>query len=59
MNTDQERIYTASQLVSGVANVLLEHSEVPDLITTFDLLECVDRLDAALCLIRAGNGATR
>lgn len=53
----QETIYSASQLVSGVANVLVDYADCNVRIDAFEVFELVSRLDAAVHLLRSANGA--
>ena len=57
MNSNQERIYQASQIIEGVAACLLDYASCYQQIELFDVMELVGRLDLAVEAIRYGNGA--
>lgn len=58
MQTDQERLYIASRMVSGVAECLTEFASYTDPIELWDLMELVGQLDIAVETIRLANGAS-
>jgi hypothetical protein len=58
MPTDQERLYVASRMVSGVAECLAEFSTYTNLIELWDLMELVGQLEIAVDTIRLANGAS-
>ena len=57
MQTDQERLYIASRMVSGVADYLTESASCAELIDLRDLLELAGQLNVAVDTIRLANGA--
>jgi hypothetical protein len=57
MTTNQERLYAASQIVSNVANCLIDYASSAVAVELFDILELVGRLDMAVESIRMANGA--
>jgi hypothetical protein len=58
MQTDQERLYIASRMVSGVADCLTELASITDNIELWDLLELAGELEVAVNTIRLANGAS-
>ena len=52
MQTDQERLYVASRLVSGVADCLTEFASCSGAIEMWDLMELVGQLEIAVDTIR-------
>jgi hypothetical protein len=48
MQTDQERLYVASRMVSGVADCLIEFASCAELIELWDLMELVGQLKVAV-----------
>jgi len=57
MQTDQERLYVASRMVSGVADCLSEFASCSDVIELWDLMELAGQLEIAVDTIRSANGA--
>jgi hypothetical protein len=57
MQTDQERLYIASRLVSGVADSLTEFASCSGVMEMWDLMELVGQLEIAVDTIRLANGA--
>jgi len=58
MQTDQERLYIASRMVSGVAECLAEFASCSDLMELWDLMELAGQLEIAVDTIRSVNGAS-
>jgi len=58
MNSYQERLYQASQLIDGVATCLVDYASCGEFIEFFDVFELVGRLDLAIEVIRQANGAS-
>lgn len=58
MQTDQERLYIASRMVSGVADCLNEFASCADLIGLWDLMELAGQLEIAVDTIRLANRAS-
>jgi hypothetical protein len=58
MQTDQERLYVASRLVSDVAVCLTEIANCIELIELCDLMELAGQLGIAVDTIRLANGAS-
>ena len=58
MQTDQERLYIASRMVSGVAECLTEFASCTDIIELWDLMELVGQLEIAVDTIRLANGTS-
>ena len=58
VQTDQERLYVASRMVSGVADCLTEFASCVDLIDLWDLMELAGQLEIAVDTIRLANGAS-
>ena len=56
--TDQERLYMASRMVSGVADCLAEFASCSDAIESWDLIELASQLEVAVDTIRLANGAS-
>ena len=59
MQTDQERLYMASRMVSAVADCLTEFASCSDLMELCDLMELAGQLEIAVDTIRRANGAAR
>jgi len=59
VQTDQERLYFASKMVSGVADCLTEFASCAEVIDLWDLMELVGQLEIAVDTIRLANGASR
>ena len=57
VQTDQERLYAANKMVSGVAERLTEFASYAGLIELWDLMELVGQLEIAVETIRLANGA--
>jgi hypothetical protein len=57
VQTDQERLYAANNMVSGVAERLTEFASYAGLIELWDLMELVGQLEIAVETIRLANGA--
>ena len=57
MPTDQERLYTASRMVSGVADCLTEFASCTDLIELWGVMELAGQLEIAVDTIRLADGA--
>ena len=58
MQTDQERLYLASRIVSGVADCLTEFASCTHLIELCDLMELAGQLEIAVDTIRLANRAS-
>ena len=58
MQTDQERLYLASRIVSGVADCLTEFANCAGLIELWDLMELAGQLEIAVDTIRLASGAS-
>ncbi len=58
MQTNQERLYIASMMVSGVADCLAEFAGYAEKIEVSDLIELADQLEIAVDSIRLANGAS-
>ena len=58
MRADQERLYIASRMVSGVADCLTEFASCADAIELSDLMELVGQLEIVVDTIRLANGAS-
>ena len=58
MQTDQERLYIASMMVSGVADCLTEFASFSEVIELWDLKELAGQLEIAVDTIRLANGAS-
>ena len=58
MQTDQERLYVASRMVSGVADCLSEFASCTNLVGLWDLMELAGQLEVAVDAIRLANGAS-
>ena len=56
MQTHQERLFAASQLVIGVANFLVEYVDCQERLEAFALIDVISRLDLAYDAIRSANG---
>jgi hypothetical protein len=57
MKANQERLYTASRMVSGVADCLTEFASCAVVIELSDLMELVGQLEIVVDTIRLANGA--
>jgi len=57
MQTDQERLYMASSMVSGVAECLIEFASCTDVVELSDFMELVGQLEIVVDVIRLVNGA--
>jgi hypothetical protein len=57
MESKQERLYIASQLIGAVANCLIDNAGCGLPLEFEDLMELVGRLDIAIEAIRFSNGA--
>jgi len=58
MQSNQERLYIASRMVSGVADCLIEFASYAEGIELWDLMELAGQLETAVDTIRLANGAT-
>jgi hypothetical protein len=58
MQTDQERLFIARRMVSGVADCLHEFAICTDVIESWDLMELAGELEVAVETIRLANGAS-
>jgi len=58
MQTDQERLYIASRMVSGVADYLTESLSCTELIDLWSLMELAGQLKVAVDTIRLANRAS-
>ena len=58
MQSNQERLYIASRMVSGVADCLIEFASFTDAIELWDLMELAGQLETAVDTIRLVNGAS-
>jgi hypothetical protein len=58
MQTDQERLYIAGRIISGVADCLIEFASCSDLIELWDLMELAGQLTIAVDTIRLANGGS-
>jgi hypothetical protein len=57
MQNNQERLHIASQMVSGVADCLIEFAGYAEAIELWDLIELAGQLEIAVDAIRRANGA--
>lgn len=57
VQSEQEQLYFASQLVASVANCLIDMVSCEQMIEFFDAIELAGRLDLAVDTIRHANGA--
>ena len=57
MQSNRERLYIASRMVSGVADCLIEFASYTDAIELFDLMELAGQLETVVDTIRLANGA--
>ena len=58
MQSNQERLYIASRMVSNVADCLIEFASYTDAIELWDLMELAGQLETAVDTIRLANGAS-
>jgi hypothetical protein len=59
MQTDQERLYFAGRMVSGVADCLIEFANCTEQIELWDLMELAGQLEIAVDTIRLASGASK
>ena len=59
MQTDQERLYLAGRMVSGVADCLIEFAHCAEQIDLWDLMEMAGQLEIVVDTIRLASGASK